>query len=38
MVGKAVGLAPRGFLMRLASGGVWAFWRLRIWRLRRAAV
>ncbi|MGB3808793.1 MAG: ferritin-like domain-containing protein [Parvibaculum sp.] len=38
MVGKAIGLAPRGLLMRLVSSGVWAFWRLRVWRLSRAAV
>lgn len=38
MVGKAVGLAPHGIVMRVVSSGVWAFWRLRRWRLSGAPV
>lgn len=38
MVGKAIGLAPRGIVMRVVASGVWAFWRLRRWRLASAAV
>ncbi|WP_293549178.1 ferritin-like domain-containing protein [Parvibaculum sp.] len=38
MVGKAIGLAPHGLLMRAVASGVWAFWRMRVWRLSRAAV
>jgi rubrerythrin len=37
MVGKAIGLAPHGLVMRAVSSGVWAFWRMRVWRLARAA-
>lgn len=37
MVGKAIGLAPHGFLMRSVSSAVWAFWRYRVWRLREVA-
>jgi hypothetical protein len=38
MVGKAIGLAPHGLIMRLAASGVWAFWRVRVWRLARAGI
>lgn len=38
MVGKTIGLAPHGLVLRLAASGVWAFWRMRVWRLSRAAV
>jgi len=35
MVGKAVGLKPHGFLMRAISSLAWAFWRIRMHRLRQ---
>ncbi len=38
MVGKVIGLKPHGFLLRVMSSGVWAFWRFRVWRLSAVSI